>query len=322
MRGGTCIGTRADARADTRLGPLRQPDLDTESAATAVAPAFIRLDRDRMQALLDHRSVGEDVADRWDVRVVASTASTNSDLLREARSGRTFARPVLLAAETQTAGRGRLGRSWRSAPGASLTVSYGLCVARRLAELEGLSLVCGLAVRDALARHGVHVQLKWPNDVLVDGRKLAGILVEAHTLAASTVAIVGIGVNVLPQAFDVAVDVAAGSASHASASLTPTDLKSAGCPLDDRNVLATDLGIALDTLLARFAEAGFAAFASEWNAADGFRNRSVSLETGPRQAVAGIARGVDARGALLIEIDGVQMPFIAGDLSLRAIDAL
>ena len=310
-----------------RTGQLRSPAFDTTVDTTSVAienaSAFVPLDRDLMQAVLDRRCVAEGLATPWDARVVMTTASTNSDLMREARSGHVFARSALLATETQTAGRGRLGRDWHSTPGASLTVSYALCVARRLAELEGISLICGLAVRDVLAGHGVHAKLKWPNDVLVDGHKLAGILVEAHALASAlasasaTIVIVGVGINVLPQSAE--------AARCGSNALVPIDLQSAGCSLNDRNILAAELALALDRRLARFAMTGFAAFASEWNAVDAFGNRRVFLRTtlgaAPGDGAAGIERGVDASGALLIEVDGERQRFIAGDLSLRAIDA-
>ena len=225
---------------------------------------------------------------------------------------------ILLAAEFQTAGRGRLGRNWESAGGVSLTASYALCVARRLAELEGMTLVCGLAVRDALGRHGLRVDLKWPNDVLFDGQKLAGILVEAHALADATIVIVGVGVNVLPRDPD--------TAGNGVRALAAIDLHSAGCPLEDRNLLAADLAVALGARLARFAESGFAAFASEWNEVDAFRNQPVSLGmSGPgtktNDSVVGIERGVDASGRLSIEIDGQHRQFIAGDLTLRALAA-
>ena len=311
-----------------RIGQLRSPGFDTTVGITPLAidegSSSIPLDRHRLQSVLDRRCVEEGVATSWDARVVTMTASTNSDLMREARSGGRFARPVLLAAEIQTGGRGRLGRAWHSTPGASLTVSYALCVARRLAELEGISLVCGLAVRDALARHGVLAALKWPNDVLVDGRKLAGILVEAHApaaaaaaaAAAATIVIVGVGINVLPQSAE--------AARRETNALAPIDLQSAGCSLHDRNILAAELALAIERRLARFATTGFAAFASEWNAIDAFRDRRVflraALGTSPGETVAGLERGVDASGALSIEVDGELQRFIAGDLSLRAAD--
>lgn len=293
-----------------RNGQTRRGELDTTSVERARTSLRIPLEQKRLQAALDQRCADEGVANGWDVRVVATTASTNSDLLREVRSAQALPHPIVLAAENQTAGRGRLGRVWHSAPGASLTASYALRVERRLGELEGLSLVCGLAVRDALAGHGVRTELKWPNDVLAGGRKLAGILVEAHALAAATVVVVGVGINVLPpHDFD-------NGDGGAPPPVPAIDLREAGCPLEDRNVLAADLAIAIEKRLARFSGSGFAAFASEWNAVDAFRDRQVSLGT-----AAGIARGVDATGHLVIEIDGQAHRFMAGDLSLRTVAA-
>ena len=305
-------------RLEQRIHQPREPEREPTPHAIDRTFASIALDRERLQRALDRRCLEDGLADAWDARVVAATASTNSDLLDEARAGRTFSRPAVLAAELQTAGRGRLGRTWVSARGASLTASYALNVARPLSGLEGITLVCGLAVRDALARHGLRVDLKWPNDVLVDGRKLAGILVEAHALAASTIVIVGVGVNVVPRDPD--------TADNGIRALAAIDLHSAGCPLEDRNRLAADLALALGARLARFAESGFAAFASEWNEVDAFRNQPVSLGmSGPGTktdvSVVGIERGVDASGRLSIEIDGQHRKFIAGDLTLRTLAA-
>ena len=304
-----------------RNGQGRLRELDAAPVTIDETPAFIPLDAHRMQVAIDRRCAGDDHSISWDARVVGATASTNSDLLREAREGRLFDRPVILAAESQTAGRGRLGREWQSKPGASLTVSYAVRVRRRLAELEGISLVCGLALRDALGLHGLQVDLKWPNDVLVDGRKLAGILVEAHALATSTVVIVGVGINLLPLAFEEGFN----ETSDGTRAIVAIDLHSTGCRLEDRNVLAAELAVALQKRLARLAERGFREFMAEWNAADAFRDRRVSFGTTAdkaiRDTVCGIERGVDAGGGLLIEIDGRQQRFIAGDLSLRAIGA-
>ncbi|NPA06376.1 MAG: biotin--[acetyl-CoA-carboxylase] ligase [Chloroflexi bacterium] len=109
---------------------------------------------------------------------------------------------VLVAAEAQTAGRGRAGRRWYSRPGASLTVSV---VARPFAEeqpwLSRYTAWAALAMADALASWGVNVRIKWPNDLLLDGRKIGGVLVELHWRAAQPeVAILGVGVNLSPEA--------------------------------------------------------------------------------------------------------------------------
>src|SRR6266478_1130751 len=111
-----------------------------------------------------------------EVRVVQRCASTNSVLLKGPCTG-----PVLLAAEEQTAGRGRRGRRWHSAPGAGITFSLSRSLQRPAREAAGLSLVAGVALARALRALGVaQAALKWPNDLLVNGAKLGGILVETR----------------------------------------------------------------------------------------------------------------------------------------------
>src|SRR5262245_2998906 len=125
-----------------------------------------------------------------EVRRVARCASTNSELLRESPAA-----PVLLVAGEQTAGRGRRGRRWHSAPGAGLTFSLSRRVRRPARELAALSLVTGVAVARALRGLGVPVELKWPNDLVAGGAKLGGILVETRAAGRDTLAVFGIGIN-------------------------------------------------------------------------------------------------------------------------------
>ena len=120
-----------------------------------------------------------------EVRVVERCGSTN-DLALQSRA------PLLIAAEEQTAGRGRRGRRWHSALGASITFSLARRISRPTRELPALSLVAGVAVARALRALGVPVRLKWPNDLEVEGAKLGGILVETR---GGSHAVIGIGVN-------------------------------------------------------------------------------------------------------------------------------
>lgn len=240
------------------------------------------------------------------MHVVATTGSTNSDLLASLRADG-FDGPTLLVADRQTAGRGRLGRVWASTARASLTASFALCIARPIAALEGVTLVCGLAACDALDGHGVDARLKWPNDLLVDGRKLAGILVEAVPMASGTALVVGIGVNVEPD--DVLIERVVGA-------LPATDLRTAGGRSLVRNRLAAGLALALQRRLTAFEAGGFATFDSEWNRRDAFRDKAVSLlDAGKR--VAGVERGVDDLGALLVDTASGRRRFVSGDVSLR-----
>src|SRR5687767_1916135 len=122
------------------------------------------------------------------VRVVERCTSTN-DLALKAQS------PVLVAAEEQTAGRGRRGRRWHSAPGAGITFSLSRKINRPTRELPALSLVAGVAAARALRALGADVQVKWPNDLVVGGAKLGGILVETRS---SGHAVIGVGINCRP----------------------------------------------------------------------------------------------------------------------------
>lgn len=134
----------------------------------------------------------------FSVEIVPEIDSTSSELMRRARAGRT--EPVLLLAEHQTAGRGRLGRHWQTAPGAALTFSFGLPLAPE--EWSGLSLVVGVAAAEALHPE---VGLKWPNDLWWQDRKLAGILVETAGTAQGRerFVVVGLGLNIAtPQPTD------------------------------------------------------------------------------------------------------------------------
>src|SRR5512138_1554975 len=128
----------------------------------------------------------------YELRRVARCGSTNSVLLAEPD----LPRPVLLIAGQQTAGRGRRGRRWHSEPGAGLTFSLAVALRRPLRELAALPLVAGVAVARALHALGVvKAALKWPNDIVVDGAKLGGILVETRSLNGGIKAVIGVGLN-------------------------------------------------------------------------------------------------------------------------------
>ncbi len=254
--------------------PLRR------SPGAVQAAPFDVLDEAEVRRALPH----------WHVTISGSTGSTNADLLRAIRDERATT-PRLIASELQVAGRGRRGRRWASAPGVSLTASFALRVGRRLSALDGISLVCGLAVRDAARAFGVEARLKWPNDVLVDGRKLGGILVETHAAGAATIVVVGVGINV------------ATVAREPTAGLAATDLASSGATSRDRRALVAAIAAALERRLSVFADDGFAAFVDEWNAVDAFADAAVVVTAvgDPADARYGLARGVDAGGALLLD---------------------
>lgn len=245
------------------------------------------------------RLAGRSVA----VRVVAETGSTNTDLLNTLG---TLSGPVLLVAEHQTAGRGRAGRSWLSGPGDSLTFSLAWPFDLPTHALLGLPLAAGVAVADTLLALDVPVRLKWPNDILKDGRKLAGVLVETATHAARTWAVIGIGLNLrVPDQLESQI-------GHAVADAT-------WLAQMDRNVLLAQLLDQLATAMQRFTTDRLDSFIDRWNALHAYAGQPVNLVDHGQVVQQGIAIGINRQGCLLLqESGGAVVPVMAGDVSLRA----
>ena len=240
---------------------------------------------------------------RLDLR--AHLPSTNTALLERAR--RESVNGHVLAAEVQTAGRGRRGRAWHSPFGRNLALSFGLALPRPVAQMGAFSLVVGLAVRAALGDIGVRdAALKWPNDVLLEGRKLAGILIEIGGPPARD-AVVGIGVNV------------DGARKVARRVRQPVADVTERVRAPSRNVLLAALINQLVEATGCFAKAGFAPFVAEWERVHHHQNTTVTLALpGGADAVTGTALGVDCNGALrLATAQGVRV-FVSGEVSLRA----
>jgi BirA family biotin operon repressor/biotin-[acetyl-CoA-carboxylase] ligase len=246
------------------------------------------------------------------VEVQAQLASTNTQLLERARTATPQARqPRLLVAEHQTAGRGRLGRGWVAQPGASLTFSLLLPLAP--ATWAGLSLAVGCALADALepAATAPRLALKWPNDLwLLDapgrGRKLGGILIETVAAGAQRLAVVGVGLNVLPQP-----QADAGQLTHGLASTRELDPTSTA-----PGVLATVAG-PLVRALQRFEAEGFAPFHAAFSRRDLLAGRALTT-AGANPLLQGRGEGVDTDGALLLRsADGTLHRISSGEVSVR-----
>lgn len=242
--------------------------------------------------------------------------STNSVLMQRARGhGRPIGdRLIILAAELQYAGRGRLGRAWSSQAGSSLTVSFARELPLAAADLPGLSLMCGLAAREALAGFGAAVELKWPNDLLWQRRKLGGILVEVLPVDASCCRVViGIGLNVTTDPTRVSV-----LAATLGQGLPATDLVSAGlgAPVD-RNLLVAALAGEIQSRLEAFVDHGFGPYIDTWNAYHAYRDEPVEMVEHGAVVQSGIARGVDSLGRLCLDTPAGVQSVLAGDLSLR-----
>jgi BirA family biotin operon repressor/biotin-[acetyl-CoA-carboxylase] ligase len=218
-----------------------------------------------------------------EVQVLERCTSTNSLLL-----ARGAARPVLLATNEQTAGRGRRGRRWHSPAGAGILFSLALPLQRPVRELAGLSLVAGLAAARALRALGAsHVGLRWPNDLLVRGAKLGGILVETRAQGAGCLAVVGIGLNhrAVP---------GLGVRLRRQVAALEELLR----PLPERNAVIAALARELLAALAAFEASGFAAFSAEWPAVDAYAGRRLRVRLADGHTLTGASEGVAPDGAL------------------------
>ena len=240
------------------------------------------------------------------IEVLAETASTNAELrarLSARPSG--LPSPLLIAAEAQTAGHGRAGRRWHSAPGDSLCFSLAWRFRGPLARLSGLSLAVGVAVAEVLRAQGAAVQLKWPNDLLLKDAKLGGILVETVPATGVTAlwAVIGVGLNVHPNAQRDA------GLADAAASLSEAVI--------DRNALLASLADALYKALDLFDSDGLLPFTAPWLMLHAHQNCEVSLIEQGRLLNAGIARGIDEGGRLLLDTATGAVAVTAGDVSLR-----
>lgn len=246
------------------------------------------------------------------VEVVARLESTNTELLERARAagGRRSddTRPCLLVAEHQSRGRGRMGRDWLASAGASLTFSLSLPLAP--ATWSGLSLAVGVALADALdppADAAPRIGLKWPNDLWLwegpgQGRKLGGILIETVAVGAARMAVVGVGLNVQPQAHE--------GLSQGYASVE--DLT--GAPAHAPRVLAT-VAPPLVRALRRFEAEGLAPFLAAYARRDVLAGQAVQTTGG--EPVAGVAEGVDTGGALCVRTASGVQRLASGEVSVR-----
>ncbi len=238
--------------------------------------------------------------------VLLQAPSTNAVLLERVRHG--HARVEACFAEYQTAGRGRRGRTWQSPFGGNIYCSLLWPFATGASRLAGLSLATAVAIGRALRECGLgSYSLKWPNDILVDGRKLAGVLLEVVGEASGPCAvIIGVGINVRTPA------------SRMEGVDQPwVDLETASGSAVDRNRLAGQvLGHMIDALMA-FEHNGLTPFVDEWNRHDMFLGREVELLVGS-DSIIGVAQGIDQAGALILAHDGGREHFFSGEASLRA----
>lgn len=242
------------------------------------------------------------------VEVVGETGSTNADLMARLPA---LAGPTMLLAEKQTAGRGRAGRTWHMEPGKTLTFSLAWKFALPVGQLPGLSLVVGVAIAETLAAWDVDARLKWPNDVLKDGHKLAGILIEASAekgqLPPSAWAVIGVGLNLQTSA---QLSEQIGAPIAAAANLW-----------ENRNHLVAAMLSDLAKTLIQFEEQGLQAFTTRWNRLHAYAGKPVVILDGGSVLHQGQAVGIDEAGRFVLETAQGRVAVLSGDVSLRLVDA-
>ncbi len=248
------------------------------------------------------------------VEVVAECDSTNTRLLERARHADADLSPCLLVAEQQTAGRGRLGRAWLSAPGRSLTFSLGLPLAPE--HWGGLSLAVGLALAEALEPRPAaapRLALKWPNDLWLrdsaaaaGGRKLGGILIETVAVGRQRLVVVGVGLNIAatPPAADTP------ALNHGYAGLQALQ------PALSAPAALAAVAVPLAQALKRFEREGFAPVQAAFVRRDLLAGQPV-LVTGSGAPLEGQADGVDGLGALRVLAGGQCHRIVSGEASVR-----
>jgi BirA family biotin operon repressor/biotin-[acetyl-CoA-carboxylase] ligase len=242
----------------------------------------------------------------WPVIVRDSVGSTNAAAVTLV--GEQMPAPFIVLAERQTAGRGRRGRKWVSPFGENIYYSLTLRIDGGMRQIEGLSLLVGLAVLKTLRAVGVQqAGLKWPNDVLVGQRKIAGILLELIGDPADVChVIIGVGINVNMTA-----------ASEVDQLWTSVRLETG--MQSSRNRLVAELSNNIQIYLTEHQASGFGAFRAEWESNHLWQGRNVDLLTGA-DAVQGTVLGIDPRGALRLQVGSEEKVFSGGELSLRLRD--
>ncbi|WP_339058338.1 bifunctional biotin--[acetyl-CoA-carboxylase] ligase/biotin operon repressor BirA [Candidatus Regiella endosymbiont of Tuberolachnus salignus] len=240
------------------------------------------------------------------IEVLSIIDSTNQYLLErmnELQSG------DACVAEYQYSGRGRRGRQWVSPFGSNIYFSMFWRLEQGPESVMGLSLVIGTAIAEVLKQMGVEdIRVKWPNDLYLHGKKLAGILVELTGKMGDAVQLVmGVGINILMPI----------TAQKESINQDWTTLQEAGITID-RNELTAELFATLKRDMMQFEKEGLTAFIDRWRQLDNYCDCPVKLIVGKKE-IRGIARGIDSQGALLLEQNGTVKAYNGGEISLRGV---
>lgn len=267
---------------------------------------IVLLNKDKILRLTSDSSL------TFDLHIFNKIDSTNNFLLNNFQSLQLDNNLIpVVAAEIQTKGRGRIGRSWHSELGSGLTFSLLWFFKKGTAELAGLSLTIGVAIIRVLRSFFINqVQLKWPNDLLHNNCKLCGILVELRGKAnGPTHAVIGIGVN-----FNLS------SSLKSIIQQDVTDLYQITGKHHDRNVFLSALLLELCNILSDFQAHGFSYFRDEWISYHAYQDKIVKLTLPNNTSVIGRVDGINADGSLCLLTSTGYHSFSVGDISMRLID--
>lgn len=251
---------------------------------------LILLDKNKIIALCNNKN--------FTIEVLEKINSTNDYLKNKSNVD-------FVLCEIQTQGRGRFNRVWHSPFAQNIYFSMRYTFEKDLSALSGLSLVVSLAVCRAISDKAFCSEVKWPNDILINKKKLAGILIDVQAESNGFCnAIIGIGINVNMQ-----------SASSTKINQAWTSLQNETENYADRNLIAATLIDTLRDYLFRFSENGFGIFLEEWKTKDALRNHSIELIQGHKK-FSGVYAGIDKNGCLLLKVDDNSVrAFSSGDVT-------
>lgn len=256
-------------------------------------------DRRAFQALLRTRRFGHTLVTR------EVTSSTNDDVWDALATN--MGDGVVVIADRQRSGRGRSGRRWEHGEDLGLALSIGLYLGCDVRQAGLIPLGVGVALAEALARLGAVPRLKWPNDVLLDGRKVAGVLCEMRRLPAGEAVVIGVGVNVLQSPEDFAPELRE----------TATSLRCAHLPTSIEAVAAEFLA-ALERWWPEMQEGDREAVLDAWSARAAFWGETITVRT-PSGSVTGVAQRLDRDGGLVLRLEGgTEFLVLAGDVEAGA----
>jgi len=277
----------------TRQGPV----LTLNPGMELLDEAAIRTELQRLVSELQMSTL--------DLEIHRVTQSTNDVVMQRLVEGQSTA--ILCAAEMQTAGKGRRGRRWISPFGRNVYLTYGRFIGRQLSELGGLSLVVGMVVVDVLRAMGLErVGLKWPNDILLGGGKLGGILVELRASDAGGIGLVaGVGLNL-------ALNVEESLSIDQPWSAISSQLEM------PRNILLGALGGRIVNAIQAFEDVGFDSFAEKWSDYNLYAGQQVNVIRGS-ETMSGIDSGVDQEGNLLLRTGAGLEVHNSGEVSVRPV---